>query len=86
MFACDPNYRVPDKFFNLLTGFNSIFRRCLYGKPVAEYPIEYIKSFMRKYKNNKKYTNIDFNYGHEKTAEVINYLDEPLSKFLIDIE
>ena len=53
---------------------------------MAEYPLEYTKSFLKAYKNDKKLAFIEFENGHEITGEVIAYLDDPLSDFLANIE
>ncbi|KAL4482506.1 hypothetical protein ABPG72_001482 [Tetrahymena utriculariae] len=81
-YACDPNFQDPESKFGLFQGPYSIVRRCLYGKTMAEYPLDYAKSFFKKYKDNQKFMHLEFSYGHEGTGEVINYLDDPLSRFL----
>ena len=68
-YLCDPNYSQKQ--------YNS-FERCLYGKPVCEYMINYTLEFWEKYFDNKKYFNMVFNYGDEPTGNVLTYLDEPL--------
>ena len=60
----------------------SVLRRCLYGKEVYEYVFEYAKDFWKKYKENRKFARLSFIEGHELTAEVIKYLDNPLYQFL----
>ncbi|KAL4463269.1 hypothetical protein ABPG74_007270 [Tetrahymena malaccensis] len=81
-YACDPNFQDPESKFGLFQGPYSITRRCLYGKTMAEYPLDYAKSFFKKYQDNQKFMHLEFSYGHEGTGEVINYLDDPLSTFL----
>ena len=68
-YLCDPNYY--DKV-------NSPYERCLYGKPVSEYMINYALEFWDKYSDNKKYFRMTFNYGNEPTGNVLTYLDQPL--------
>ncbi len=68
-YLCDPNYY--DKV-------NSPYERCLYGKPVSEYMINYTLEFWEKYSDNKKYFRMTFNYGNEPTGNVLTYLDQPL--------
>ena len=68
--ACDPNYYQKKEF--------SSYERCLYGKPISEYMIDYALQFWDKYADNKKYFRMMFNYGNEPTGNVIKYLDEPL--------
>ena len=68
-YLCDPNYFQKE---------NSVYERCLYGKPVSEYMINYTTQFFEKYSDNKKYFRMIFNYGNEPTGNVLTYLDEPL--------
>ena len=72
MILCDPN----NEHFVLKT------IRCLYGKQNIEYLIEYINQFWEKYKNNRKYSIIISNYGHEGTLTVIKHIDEIIANFL----
>ena len=81
---CDPNYYNSDNPYPLNRGEFSVIRRCLYGKEAYEYNLEYAKQFWNKYKNSKKYIRLSFIEGHEITAEVIKYLDEPIYQFLED--
>ena len=68
--ACDPNYFQKKEF--------SLYEKCLYGKPISDYMINYAFQFWDKYGENKKYFRMVFNYGNEPTGNVIKYLDEPL--------
>ena len=68
-YLCDPNYKNKEK---------SPYERCLYGKPVSEYMINYATEFWEKYSDNKKYFRMTFNYGNEPTGNVLTYLDQPL--------
>ena len=72
---CDPN--------NDHYSLNTI--RCLYGKNNLEYLIEYTKQFWQKYINNRKYSIIFANHPHEGTLTVVKYLDDIISKFLINL-
>ena len=72
LLLCDPN-----KF-----SINNSIKRCLYGNLNAFYLCEYIEQFWRKYKNNRKYSLIVINDGHEGTLEVLKYTDEILYNFL----
>ena len=76
-YLCDVNYMDNKKNY-----YDSIYERCLYGKPISFYMIEYLKQFWNLYNDNKKYFHIAFNYGHEKTGNVLKYLDEPLYNVL----
>ena len=72
-YLCDPNYFQKEY---------SVYERCLYGKPVSEYMINYTMEFWDKYSDNKKYFRMIFNYGNEPTGNVLTYLDEPLFNML----
>ncbi len=84
-FACDPNYHDPENSFSPYMGPFSILRRCLYGKDTYEYVFEFGRNFLSKYRNEQKVLMLDFIDMHEGTAEVINYLDAPMAKFLREI-
>ena len=83
-YLCDGNYFEIKNPYPSDKGAFDIKERCMYGHPVSHYMIEYAKQFWEKYKNNKKYFRMAFNYGHEKTGAVISKLDEPLYNFLFD--
>ncbi len=72
-YLCDPNYKNKEK---------SPYERCLYGKPVSEYMINYATEFWEKYSDNKKYFRLTFNYGNEPTGNVLTYLDQPLYEMI----
>ena len=72
---CDPN----NEFYSLNT------MRCLYKKQNLEYLVEYTDQFWRKYKDNRKYSLIISNHGHEGTLTVIKYIDDILFNFLNDL-
>ena len=69
---CDPNR----EHINI----NTI--RCLYGKQDLEHLMDYTDKFWRKYKNNRKFSLIISNYGHEGTLQLIKHADDSLFKFL----
>ena len=75
-FSCDPNYYKKE---------NSVYERCLYGKPISEHLINYAMQFWDKYSDNKKYFKMTFNYGNEPTGNVLTYLDEPLYNMLSNL-
>ena len=79
---CDANYYNRDNPYPLLQGGFSVLRRCLYGKDSFEYVLEYGQKFWETYKDNKKFLRLGFIDAHERTQEVIKYLDEPLFLFL----
>ena len=72
-YLCDPNY---------LKYENNPYEKCLYGKPVSEYMINYTLEFWDKYSDNNKYFSMTFNYGNEPTGNLLTYLDEPLFNML----
>ena len=69
---CDPN----NEDISLTT------IRCLYGKQNIEQLFEYTNQFWRQYKDNRKYSAIITNHGHEGTLSVIKYSDEIIYNFL----
>ena len=79
---CDANYYNRDNPYPLLQGGFSVLRRCLYGRDSFEYVLEYGQKFWETYKENKKFLRLGFIDAHERTQEVIKYLDEPLAMFL----
>ena len=72
LLLCDPN----------VINYNSIIKRCLYGKMNTYHLYEYTNQFWRKYKNNRKFSLISVNDGHEGTLEVVKYTDEIIYNFL----
>ena len=85
-FLCDGNFKgmVNNNFYDITTvqGSFSSMEKCLYGKSVSQHMINYATQFWEKYDKNRKYFRIAFNYGHEKTNGVVQYLDEPLYNML----
>ena len=69
---CDPN----KDHINLST------IRCLYGKLDIEHLLSYSEKFWRKYYENRKFSLIVSNFGHEGTLQVIKYIDNLISSFL----
>ena len=53
----------------------------MYGRDVSEYNLEYTRKFWETYIDNRKVFRLNFLEGHEDTAEVLKYLDQPLSNF-----
>ncbi len=79
---CDPNYYDRDNPYPINKGEYSILRRCLYGKEVHDYVIQYGKLFWETYKDNRKFLRLYFIDPHEPSGEVAKYLDQPLFQFL----
>ena len=61
-----------------------MIKKCLFGKDLSEYSLEYLKTFWNVYKNQNKlflYHSIE---GHEPTGELIGHYDELYYQFLND--
>mmetsp|Transcript_38364 Transcript_38364/g.43551 ORF Transcript_38364/g.43551 Transcript_38364/m.43551 type:complete len:691 (-) Transcript_38364:366-2438(-) len=82
----DPNYVFEGNPHRFETGPSSIFNRCLYGQNVNDFQFEYANQFWQKYPDVPKLYTMAFSEGHEGTGEVIQYLDEPLERFLNEFE
>ena len=82
---CDPNFEDKKDRWSIIKGKSSIFRRCFYGKDSFEYNFEYILQFLENYKQENKFFRISIADGHEGTTEVIKYIDNSFSTFLIKI-
>ena len=72
---CDPN----------IVHFITPFIRCLHGKMDAEHLYNYANQFWRKYKNNRKFSVIILNDGHEGTLEALKYTDTVINDYLISL-
>ena len=82
---CDPNYYTSLSSHGLLlNGPYSLIRRCLYGKDIFEYQLEYAKQFWKAYPDNRKFFRLAINVGHESSFEVLKYFDGPFLKFLAE--
>ena len=82
---CDANYYNRDYPYPLLQGGFAAIRRCLYGKDSFEYVLEYGMKFWKTYNESKKFLRLAFIDAHERTEEVVKYLDKPLYNFLNDL-
>ncbi len=69
---CDPNQ----------AGISSVTMRCLYGKPDIEQFLDYTDQFWRKYSNNRKFSTVITNHGHEGSLNVVKYIDDSIFNFL----
>lgn len=56
--------------------------RCLYDKQNIEHLYDYTEQFWRKYSENRKYSIIITNHGHEGTLSVIKHSDNIIVNFL----
>jgi hypothetical protein len=69
-----------DKF--LITRLTSVIKKCLFGKELNQYALEYLESFWTTYLEQNKmflYQTLD---SHEPTGEVIGYFDNSFYHFL----
>lgn len=83
-FSCDPNYRKTDldDVHSYMVGSTAMVRRCLYGNDVHDYVLDYADKFWRVYEKNSKFLELYLMDGHEPSAELLKYLDDPLYEFL----
>ena len=82
---CDPSYSmINQKNFNI-KGIHSSLKRCIYGKESFEYIINYGKMFWDTYPENNKFLRMGFYDNSERSGEVVKYLDEHLSDFILNI-
>lgn len=66
----------------LITRLSSVIKKCLFGKELNQYALEYLESFWTTYLGQNKmflYQNLD---GHEPTGELIGYFDVTFYNFL----
>ena len=63
----------------------SLIRKCLFGKQIFEYAIEYLESFLKAYYDYNKMFLFESGEGHEPTGQVIGFLDDILYKFLLNL-
>ena len=82
---CDTNYENKKDKWSIFGGKSSILRRCFYGRDSFDYNFEYILQFLENYKSERKFFRISFEDGHEGTTEVIKYIDNSFSSFLLKI-
>ena len=82
---CDPNYFITNPKTSNIKGIHSSIIRCLYGKNTFEYVLDYGKNFWETYSDSNKFLRLGFFDGNEKSGEVINYLDDYLINFIIDL-
>ena len=69
-----------DRF--LISRLSSVVRKCLFGKDLNQYSLEYLESFWTTYINQYKLFLYQTLEGHEPTGELIGYFDETLFNFL----
>ena len=66
-------------FLNKMT---SLVKKCLFGKEVFQYALEYLESFWETYYKYNKMFLFESGEGHEPTGELIGHLDTLLYNFL----
>ena len=82
---CDPLYNLANIKNSNIKGINSSIKRCIYGKNSYEYVFNYGKIFWDAYPNNNKFLLLGLFDGSEKSGEVVKYMDNALSDFLLDL-
>ena len=69
-----------DRF--LVSRLNSLIKKCLFGKDLNQYGLEYLEIFWRNYLDQHKLFLFQTEEGHEPTGELIGHFDEILFDFL----
>ena len=69
----------------LLHKLTSLIKKCLFGKQIFEYALEYLESFLKTYFDYKKLFLFESGEGHEPTGQVVGYLDEIFYNFLFKL-
>ena len=82
---CDPSYYNLNPKTTNIKGINSVFKRCLFGLDSYKYVIEYGKLFWETYKDSKKFLRLGLFDGNERSGEVIKYLDDYITDFVLDL-
>jgi hypothetical protein len=80
-FCLDESHPIGIKHSNFRGPF-SIFRRCMSGRYVHSYALDYLAQFWNNYAGYPRFSVTMFNEGHEGTGEVIATMDDDLSDFL----
>ena len=60
---------------------SSLVQKCLFGKSINQYSLDYLESFWSNYLEQYKMFIINIVDGHEPTGELIGYFDEALYNF-----
>ena len=69
----------------LIHKLNSLIKKCLFGKQIFEYALEYLESFLKAYFDYNKMFLFESGEGHEPTGQVIGYLDDILYNFFFKL-
>ena len=75
MLLCDPNIVL----------MNKPVKKCLYGNINSYHLYEYGKQFWTKYKDNRKFSALVTNDGHESSLEVLKYSDDMIYNYLTSL-
>lgn len=72
-------------FYNspLIGKLNSLIIKCLFGKQLFQYSLEYLETFLKTYKDENKMFLLQSIEGHEPTNQAIGYLDDILYNHLV---
>ena len=60
----------------------SLIKKCMFGKQIFEYALEYLETFLKAYFDNNKMFLFESGEGHEPTGQIIGYIDDFFYKFL----
>jgi len=63
------------------TRLYSLIKKCMFGKQIFEYALEYLESFMEAYFDYNKMFLFESGEGHEPTGQIVGYLDDIFLKF-----
>ena len=66
----------------MITRLSSIIKKCLFGKELNQYALEYSESFWTAYLGQNKMFLFQISVGHEPTGELIGYFDDKFYYFL----
>ena len=75
MLLCDPNIVL----------MNKPIKKCLYGQINSYHLYEYGKQFWIKYQNNRKFSALVTNDGHESSLEALKYSDDMIYNYLMTL-
>lgn len=62
---------------------SSLIRKCIFGKQIFQYSLEYLESFLEAYFDYNKMFLFESGEGHEPLGQAVGYLDDIFSKFLV---
>ena len=65
-----------------LSYLTSLIKKCLFGKQILEYALEYLESFFKAYYNYNKMFLLESSEGHEPTGQIVGHIDLIFYNFL----